>query len=196
MIKKILIIFVFLASGQGLANLKILPDSVHTVSRIIYTEVRDIYTFNEVIEEIELLDKNFDGLVSIEEGNGLLISEILPKVKSQDKLMTNYEKAKAQVERAKELAGLDAWLKKIEKNNPWQNSNSATTSIAECKKAKKSYNFYHKKMKRGAFTGILSSALTGHSTFDSNKHDIYEIQRDNAEGFLEVNNCSAYGIYK
>jgi hypothetical protein len=78
----------------------------------------------------------------------------------------------------------------------WSNSNSATTSITECKKAKRAYNFYHKKMKRGAFGGIIASALTGHSTFDSNKHDIYEIQRDNAEGFLEVNNCSAYGIYK
>jgi hypothetical protein len=74
--------------------------------------------------------------------------------------------------------------------------NLATASAAECKKAKKHYDFYDHKMNRTLFSGVFASAVTGYDAYDSNKHDAYERKRDNAEEFLEVNSCSEHGIYK
>ena len=51
-------------------------------------------------------------------------------------------------------------------------------------------------MNRSLFRGLFVSGLGGDGRADSNKYDNYDLRRDNAESFLEVNNCSAYGIYK
>jgi len=87
----------------------------------------------------------------------------------------------------------DNSIKEIKENQAKERQKIAPF-IAECEKAKRTYNFYNKKMNRTLFSGIFTSTLTGRGLFDSNKHDNYEIQRDNAESFLEINNCYKYNI--
>ena len=93
----------------------------------------------------------------------------------------------------RQMSELDKWLKLINKKE-----RSAAVLIPECKKAQRDYYFYNKKIKRNVFTGLTSIVLlnNGQSVFNPNKHEVYTLQRDNAESFLEINNCSAYGVYK